>query len=107
MVPIDKSRLPQNKPKPLTAEEIQQRRELIKQRIEERKRVAEQQDITTGMENLSTKDETKPVDGNEVKPKEDEIDQEFIAFARIFSGTLKPGMKLYVLSPKHDPRKEK
>ncbi|XP_037905748.1 elongation factor-like GTPase 1 isoform X2 [Hermetia illucens] len=106
MVPIDKSRLPQNKPKPLTAEEIQQRRELIKQRIEERKRVAEQQDITTGMENLSTKDETKPVDDNEVKPKEDEIDQEFIAFARIFSGTLKPGMKLYVLSPKHDPRKE-
>jgi ribosome assembly protein 1 len=28
----------------------------------------------------------------------------FIAFARIFSGTVRKGMKLYVLGPKYDPR---
>ena len=28
----------------------------------------------------------------------------FIAFARVFSGTLKPGQDVYVLGPKYDPR---
>lgn len=27
----------------------------------------------------------------------------FLAFARIYSGTIKRGQKLYVLGPKHDP----
>jgi len=27
----------------------------------------------------------------------------FLAFARIFSGKIKKGQKLYVLGPKHDP----
>ena len=30
-------------------------------------------------------------------------DQVFIAFARVFSGTVRKGQKLYVLGPKHDP----
>lgn len=34
-----------------------------------------------------------------------ETGQTFVAFARIFSGTLKKGQKLYVLGPKHDTRK--
>ena len=29
----------------------------------------------------------------------------FIAFARVYSGTLKPGKEVYVLGPKHDPAK--
>lgn len=28
----------------------------------------------------------------------------FLAFARVFSGTLCSGQELYVLGPKHDPR---
>ena len=39
---------------------------------------------------------------------EDETDNQehvFIAFARVFSGTVKKGQKLYVLGPKHDPAK--
>ena len=36
---------------------------------------------------------------------EDQLDQVFIAFARVFSGTVKKGQKLYVLGPKHDPAK--
>ena len=27
----------------------------------------------------------------------------FIAFARVYSGTLRPGKEVYVLGPKHDP----
>lgn len=27
----------------------------------------------------------------------------FIAFARVYSGTLKKGSKIYALTPKHDP----
>ena len=38
--------------------------------------------------------------------KDDEDDQQvFIGFARIFSGTVRPGKKLYVLGAKHDPAK--
>ena len=32
-------------------------------------------------------------------------DTVFIAFARVFSGTVRKGQKLYVLGPKHDPQK--
>ena len=40
------------------------------------------------------------------KPASDDpLDQVFIAFARVFSGTVKKGQKLYVLGPKHDPAK--
>ena len=37
------------------------------------------------------------------KQDSDEGKEHFVAFARIFSGTLKKGMKLYVLGPKYDP----
>lgn len=37
------------------------------------------------------------------QPKEPESEDVFIAFARIFSGTLKRGQSLYVLGPKHTP----
>ena len=36
---------------------------------------------------------------------DDQLDQVFIAFARVFSGAVKKGQKLYVLGPKHDPAK--
>lgn len=47
--------------------------------------------------------------GDEIKAdKEDKQEQNnehvFIAFARVFSGTIKRGQELYVLGPKHEPR---
>jgi len=40
--------------------------------------------------------------------KQDEQEQSnehvFIAFARVFSGTIKRGQELYVLGPKHEPQ---
>ena len=32
-------------------------------------------------------------------------DHVFVAFARVFSGTVRQGQKLYILGPKHDPAK--
>ena len=38
-------------------------------------------------------------------PTSQGLDQAFIAFARIFSGKVQRGQKVYVLGPKHDPAK--
>lgn len=40
-------------------------------------------------------------DPDEKKPKKQEY--HFVAFARVFSGTLRVGQKLYVLGPKYNP----
>ncbi|XP_046400557.1 elongation factor-like GTPase 1 isoform X2 [Ischnura elegans] len=108
MFPVDRKNLPINKQRPLTAEEIAQRREMAKQRHAEK------------LLNLSSKapDESSSSAGNAspmvVSEGQEDIKQEpevtvdddaFIAFARVFSGTLKQGQQLYVLGPKHDPCK--
>jgi ribosome assembly protein 1 len=47
--------------------------------------------------------------GDEIKAEEQESQEQspedvFIAFARVFSGTIKRGQELYVLGPKHEPQ---
>jgi len=47
-------------------------------------------------------EENKP----EVKePTQNENDVMFIAFGRMYSGTIRRGQEIYVLGPKHDPSK--
>lgn len=43
---------------------------------------------------------------NRIKPREEkEVPKSHVlAFARVYSGTVKKGQQLYVLGPKHDPR---
>ncbi len=36
---------------------------------------------------------------------DNELGQVFLAFARVYSGIIRKGDKLYVLGPKHDPAK--
>lgn len=95
MFPIEKQFLPQNKQRPLTAEEIALRR----QRLAELKKASE-----TGITISDKKDAiAKDVDNsNDCTVEPDQ--HAFIAFARIFSGRVKKGMKLHVLGPKHDPK---
>ncbi|XP_071449909.1 elongation factor-like GTPase 1 [Hetaerina americana] len=104
MFPVDRKNLPINKQRPLTAEEIAQRRELARQRHAEK------------LLSLSAKvpDESAETsqlvmqEGQEDIKHEPEVvadDDAFIAFARVFSGNLKSGQQLYVLGPKHDPCK--
>ncbi|XP_073840449.1 elongation factor-like GTPase 1 isoform X2 [Musca autumnalis] len=120
MTPVHVQSLPQNKPKRLTEQELQTRRDEVRKRIEERKQLAAQQEsiqnITAGVQQMSTEEkkiaqEEADKAEQEKKIEEDKLEEErnefvFIAFARIFSGTLRKGMKLYNLAPKHDPRKE-
>ncbi|KAF6021265.1 hypothetical protein EB796_020431 [Bugula neritina] len=40
---------------------------------------------------------------NQEDPTSSDSAYRFLAFARIFSGKIKKGQKLYVLGPKHDP----
>lgn len=108
MFPVERSMLPENRAKPLTQEEIQKRREVARIRHQERLAgiaanteagdVKSVEQMTANMSQLTTNSE---VIAAEV---EEEDEEAFVAFARIFSGTLKKGSKIYVLGPKHDPR---
>lgn len=104
MVSVDRSLLPENKPKPLTQEEIARKRELARQRIQQRNQELEagiqSLNITNGLVDGSTELEQKRDDPAEAEKEEEAV---FIAFARVYSGTLKKGSKIFALNPKHDP----
>lgn len=113
MTPIHITQLPQNKPKRLTDQELQARRDEVRKRIEERKQLAAQSTdmdgITRGVEQMTTEEKQQQEAQEQQKALEKKEEEErpefvFVAFARIFSGALRKGMKLYCLAPKHDPR---
>ncbi|SPP87098.1 elongation factor-like GTPase 1 [Drosophila guanche] len=106
MTPVHVSQLPQNRPKRMTDQELQTRRDEVRRRIEERKQQSEQTEldrITAGVEQLSSREENIPTEP-EPEPEPERNEFVFVAFARVFSGTLRRGMELFNLSPKHDPR---
>ena len=86
MFAFDKKFLPQNKARPLTREEIQTRRSQIASGAQENNE-------------LMTVNKTDNSDGDQQSSKV------FIAFARVFSGTIRSGDTVYVLGPKHNPNK--
>ncbi|XP_041645807.1 elongation factor-like GTPase 1 [Cheilinus undulatus] len=109
MFAVDTKALPQNRQRPLTQEEIAQRRELARQRHADRM-------ITDGKPAESCKEpirsEALPLEGNSsglstskttLHEEVDEQKETFIAFARIYSGTVKKGQKMFILGPKYDP----
>jgi len=117
---VDKNTLPQNRPKPLTAEEIARRKLAARERHTQMMAQVEAGLHSTALEGkiqnfiqfhvlfpifefkieapVEQKEEEKKVD----EPPEDDV--VFVAFARVFSGTVKMGQTLYVLGPKHDPK---
>lgn len=105
MFPVDRCNLPQNKQRPLTEAELQQRREQA--------RLRHAQKIGADQTTSVTESIVKPADEMPLQEsvtaqqasddKEPESDQVFIAFARVMSGIVRRGQKLYVLGPKHDP----
>ena len=65
---------------------------------------ASEQEGAKTEEKKEAEDENKVDEKEEEKEPEEKEDEEvFIAFARIFSGNLRSGQKLLVLTPKHDP----
>lgn len=106
MFSVDKSVLPENKPKALTAEEMAHRRERARQLREEQKQNNDNSEPTSV--NKETQDNVNKDTEKNAKDEQEKEDKEqlaFIAFARVFSGKVRKGDKVYVLGPKHDPSK--
>ena len=89
--------------RPLTKEQLAERYEAAKQRHAERNREVTQDGEKSQDNNEQEKkdDLSSAVQGGEETIRDDK--EIFIAFARVFSGTLKKGSKLYVFGPKYDP----
>lgn len=105
MIPVSKDSLPVNRPKSLTVEEIERRRVLARQRHQEQQLARSEQLEGTVAKVTATLQENLNVNETEQSDaSEDNDDDVFIGFARVYSGTLRKGAKLYALMPKHDPR---
>ncbi|XP_069046569.1 elongation factor-like GTPase 1 isoform X2 [Lepisosteus oculatus] len=121
MFAVDTKGLPQNKKRPLTQEEIALRREQARRRHAERLAGSQEPDSpeqpetgsgsvpdaaascgesTKGVDMLSGQMETMALKAN--RPEE-ENKEHFIAFARVYSGVVRRGQRVFVLGPKYDP----
>nr|XP_042896011.1 elongation factor-like GTPase 1 [Parasteatoda tepidariorum] len=113
MFPVERKMLPENRQRPLTAEEIALRREAARQRhAEKRKENSENESTDISPQDQKEQEseaenETAFVAFAHQKEQESEAENEtaFVAFARIYSGSVHKGQQLYVLGPKHDPEK--
>ena len=98
MFPFEKKFLPQNKCRPLTHEEIlirRQRVSLAKNSSNDSKPIE-----CISLENKVTDElSEQQIDGQNIESNV------FIAFARVFSGCVRKGDKVFVLGPKHNPNK--
>ncbi|XP_006139317.2 elongation factor-like GTPase 1 [Pelodiscus sinensis] len=119
MFAVDTKTLPRNKSRPLTQEEIAQRRELARQRHAEKLIASQVQELPVQV--LSGNESELTVKTGETKGDEQELTSQtesmtlktvkqesdnkesFIAFARVFSGVVRRGQKILVLGPKYDP----
>lgn len=104
MFPVENSLLPKNRLKPLTLDELALRknraREVYAQTIAA-KRSEESSDPSSS---ISGENSSEPAENSHnLPPYEKTANTSFIAFARVYSGTIKKGQTLYVLGPKHDP----
>uniref|UniRef100_A0A8D0UVD3 Elongation factor-like GTPase 1 n=1 Tax=Sus scrofa TaxID=9823 RepID=A0A8D0UVD3_PIG len=107
MFAVDAKALPQNKPRPLTPEEIAERRERARRRHAEKLAAAQGQapvEPTQDGSALEASPKEEEPKGDEQQVLQEGNDQEsFIAFARVFSGVARRGKKIFVLGPKYSP----
>lgn len=115
MFAVDAKALPQNKPRPLTQEEIAQRRERARQRHAEKLAAVQGQAPVESAPDggaLASSPEGEDPKGDEQQvesmtpapvPQEGNNQETFIAFARVFSGVARRGKKIFVLGPKYSP----
>ncbi|KAI5696487.1 hypothetical protein M8J75_013562 [Diaphorina citri] len=108
MFPVERKHLPENRQRPLTREEMTARREMAKSRLAARAQesATNQESDTSSATPTDKSIEPRTSDQTTEEDKPDtpaEPEDAFIAFARVYSGTLKKGDTVYVLGPKHDP----
>eukprot|EP00730_Choanoeca_flexa_P004343 TRINITY_DN11666_c0_g1_i8.p1 TRINITY_DN11666_c0_g1~~TRINITY_DN11666_c0_g1_i8.p1 ORF type:complete len:1050 (+),score=270.78 TRINITY_DN11666_c0_g1_i8:3-3152(+) len=110
MVAVPTDALPENQKQQTSMEELAKRRAAI---IAKRKNQASGNDAdgyaldVTPSDNGDNADNVDDDGDEEETPQADVPETQdpitFIAYARVFSGVLRPGMKIYVLGPKYDP----
>ncbi|XP_023669673.1 elongation factor-like GTPase 1 [Paramormyrops kingsleyae] len=118
MFAVDSKALPRNKQRPLTQEEMEQRRDVARQRHAEKLAAAQGVggperasseaappggQTYAGNDVVSRPSEATALKVNRPEEEEDEEKEHFIAFARVYSGVVRKGQKVFVLSPKYDP----
>ncbi|XP_050971245.1 elongation factor-like GTPase 1 [Labeo rohita] len=116
MFAVDSKALPQNKQRPLTHEEIAQRRETARQRHAERQAASQSAESPGSADAGGSSTPAAPASGGvtdalcaqtealSVKTTvEEENKEHFVAFARVYSGVVRKGQKVFVLGPKYDP----
>ncbi|XP_043933738.1 elongation factor-like GTPase 1 [Protopterus annectens] len=119
MFPVDPKFLPQKKQRPLTLEEITQRRDLARKRHAEKllayqgQQSSEQTLMEDGPktdsdgESIMGSVQQQSITEQETLPQKTETEVEekehFVAFARVYSGLIKRGQKVFVLGPKYNP----
>ncbi|NXR18170.1 EFL1 GTPase, partial [Cinclus mexicanus] len=91
--------------RPLTQEEIAHRRELAKRRHAEKLAASQGKELSEKPSSENSPELTGQGDSMTSKAVKQEADHKeyFIAFARVFSGVVKRGQKIFVLGPKYDP----
>jgi len=99
----------------LTLQELESKREAarlrLKEKNEERLRKENEKNSSSVATPVPQRPPAESSDTNQTNTSPIEVDQNntdakdqyFIAFARVFSGTLRIGQKVYVLGPKYDP----
>ncbi|XP_037102539.1 elongation factor-like GTPase 1 isoform X1 [Syngnathus acus] len=106
MVAVETKALPHNKKRPLTQAEISQCRELARQRHAERMAAGQQNHSVNALVDIQSGGLCK---GDEIateglkESKTEEQRETFIAFARVYSGVVKKGQRIFILGPKYDP----
>ncbi|KAF7998147.1 hypothetical protein HCN44_009545 [Aphidius gifuensis] len=104
MFSIERKSLPEFKAKPLTQEELTQRHELARQRHAAKMELEKQNNGKQVEEQIPINTIAEINNHVDVNDDDDETDDSvLIAFARIYSGTIKEGSEVYILGPKHKP----
>lgn len=115
MFAVPSDMLPENRRKQLTAEELREKGKAYRERLrtlngQSEESVSETSSTTSNLTSTESLDES--VEKTKVSSQTDEngevdqpktIKETFIGFARLYSGTIRVGQKLYVLGPKYDP----
>ncbi|XP_078386576.1 elongation factor-like GTPase 1 isoform X2 [Cetorhinus maximus] len=115
MFAVDSKALPQNKLRPLSQEEIAQRREQARKRHAEKLanqmqkleqnppgKTLEISSANTSTRDIQVANQMEQTDLNTCR-QDSQQKEHFIAFARVYSGTIRRGQKLFVIGPKYDP----
>ena len=97
MFPVERSQLPQNKARPLTAAELSERKEAARARQAQREAGEEAGAVSLTGEQL------EQLALRESQAAAGETSVAFVAFARVYSGTISPGQEVWVIGPKYDP----